>query len=178
VLLPWASHVDTTRATPGTVTPLFVTSRAGGVQQTTAFLEPTREFGRDSLKSRLVALLVNPAPRDTAHGVPRGRVVVVASSDFASDRFAQNSPENIVFTQNAIDWLAQDEALIAIRSKNRAPPQVVYTSAATQNAAKWGDIVGVPALLIVAGVLWLARRRRATRRTYRPLAARPIPGTS
>jgi ABC-type uncharacterized transport system involved in gliding motility auxiliary subunit len=178
VLLPWASHVDTTRATPGTVTPLLVTSRAAGTQQTTAFIEPTREFGRDSLKSRLVALLVNPAPRDTAHGVPRGRIVVVGSSDFASDRFAQNSPENIVFAQNAIDWLAQDEALIAIRSKNRAPPQVVFTSATSQKAAKWGDVVGVPALLIVAGALWLARRRRATRRTYRPLAAQPIPGTS
>src|SRR2546422_4796026 len=50
----------------------------------------------------------------------------------------------------------------------RRPPRSTlfpYTTLfRSQNAAKWGDIVGVPALLIVAGVLWLARRRRATRR--------------
>ncbi len=169
-LLPWASHIDTSRATPGTVTPLLVTSRAGGVQETTALLDPARQFSRDSLRSRLVALLVNAAARDTAGGAPRGRVVVVASGDFASDRYAQNSPENLVFVQNAIDWLAQDEALIGIRSKNRAPPQLVFTSATKRDAVKYGNVVGIPVLLIVAGSLWRLRRREITRRTYRPLA--------
>jgi len=171
VLLPWSSHIDTARATPGTVTPLFITSRAGGVQQTTAFLDPAREFARDSLRSRVVAVLVQPAARDTAPGAPRGRLVIVGSSDFASDRYAQNSPENLVFVQNAIDWLAQDEALIAIRSKNRAPPQLVFTSATKRDAVKYGNVVGVPLLLIVAGGLRLWRRREITRRTYRPRAA-------
>ena len=171
VLLPWASQIDTTHAVPGSVTPLLVTSRAGGVQQPTAFITPGGQFSRDSLKSRVVALLVNPRVKDTAGGAPRGRLVLVGSSDFASDRYAQNSPENLVFAQNAVDWLAQDEALIAIRSKNRAPPQLVFTSAAVRQLVKYGNVIGVPALLIVAGALWLVRRRRATRRTYRPLAA-------
>jgi ABC-type uncharacterized transport system involved in gliding motility auxiliary subunit len=170
ILLPWASTIDTTKALPGTITPLFATSRAGGTQETTAFLDPARQFGRDSLRSRLVAALVNPLAHDSA-SVVRGRVVVVGSSDFASDRYARNSPENIVFVQNAVDWLAQDEALITIRSKNRAPPQLVFTSVAKRDAAKYGNIVGVPVLLIVAGSLRLWRRRLITRQTYRPLAA-------
>src|SRR5256885_3707716 len=47
VLLPWASTIDTTGAAPGSVTPLLATSRAGGLQEVTAFLTPAREFPRD-----------------------------------------------------------------------------------------------------------------------------------
>lgn len=174
VLLPWASQIDTSRAQPGVMTPLFLTSRAGGVQENTAFITPDQQFKRDSLRRRVVALLLSPQPKDTAHGVPRGRVVVVGSSDFASDRYARNSPENMVFAQNAIDWLAQDEALIAIRSKNRTPPPLVFASAFKRTVAKYGNLIGVPVLLILAGALRLLERRRTTRRVFRPLAT-PAP---
>src|SRR5213076_590410 len=39
VMLPWASQIDTGKAAAG-VTPLLVTSRAAGVQETTAFIQP------------------------------------------------------------------------------------------------------------------------------------------
>ncbi len=183
VLLPWASTLDTVRAPPGTVTPLLVTSRAAGVQETTAFLDPSRQFSRDSLRTRLVALAANLTARDQAAGAkrdagvaaPRGRLIVVASSDFASDRYAQNSPENLVFVQNAVDWLAQDEALIGIRSKNRAPPPLVFTSATARDAVKYGNVIGVPVLLIVLGGVRLWRRRQITRQVYRPLATGSAP---
>lgn len=177
VLLPWASKLDTTGAMPGTVTPLLVTSRAGGVQETTALLDPSRQFGRDSLRTRLLALAVNPLARESARGAApdsappplRGRVVLVGSADFASDRYAQNSGENLVFVQNAIDWLAQDDALIGIRSKNRTPPALVFTSQTLRDLVKYGNIIGVPVLLIVFGSLRLLRRRQITRHVYRPL---------
>jgi ABC-type uncharacterized transport system involved in gliding motility auxiliary subunit len=168
VLLPWTSQIDTAQGASGTVTPLFVTSRAGGVQETTAFLDPARQFSRDSLRRRTVALLVNPLSRDTTQGT-RGRLVVVGSADFASDRYARNSPENLVFVQNAIDWLAQDDALIGIRSKNRAPPPLVFSSTALRGAVKYGNLIGVPFVLVLAALLRLWRRRQTTRRVYRPL---------
>ncbi|HZH80491.1 MAG TPA: Gldg family protein, partial [Gemmatimonadales bacterium] len=167
VLLPWASQIDTSHAQAGTITPLLVTSRAGGAEQTTASISPDRQFSRDSLRSRIVALAVSPLPS----GTQRGRIVVVGTADFASDRYAGNSPENVVFVQNAIDWLAQDEALIAIRSKNRAPAPLVFTSIVKRSAVKYGNIIGVPVLLIVLGIVRLLRRRETTRRVYRPLAS-------
>ena len=170
VVLPWTSQIDTTHTPSTTVTPLFVTSRAGGAQETMVFLDPSRPFSRDSLRRRLVGLLASRAGSDTAKGAPRGRLVVVGTSDFASDRYARNSPENVVFVENAIDWLAQDEALIGIRSKNRAPPPLVFTSAVTRGVVKYGNLIGVPVLLIVAGVLRLLQRRQTKRRPYRPLA--------
>lgn len=168
VLLPWASEVDTAKAQPGTVTPLLVTSRTGGSQETTAFISPDRPFSQDSLRSRIVALAVSASPSGTG---PHGRIVVVGTADFASDRYARNSPENVVFAQNAIDWLAQDEALIGIRSKNRTPAPLVFTSAATRSAVKFGNVIGVPLLLIGLGIIRLWRRRETTRRVYRPLAS-------
>jgi ABC-type uncharacterized transport system involved in gliding motility auxiliary subunit len=175
VLLPWASQIDTLKGAAGAVTALFVTSRAGGVDAATTLLDPSRQFSRDSLRRRIVAALASLPPPPRAAPGPRGRVVVVGTADFASDRYARNSPENLVFVQNAIDWLAQDEGLIAIRSKDRAPPPLVFTSAVTRGAAKYGNIIGVPVLLIAAGMLRLWRRRQTTRRTYERLAPAVAP---
>jgi len=169
VMLPWASQIDTVKAS-ASVTPLLVTSRAGGVQQTTAFIEPGSQLSRDSLRPRVVAALAT-LPAATSGAAPRGRVVVVGSADFASDHYARNSPTNIVLVQNAIDWLAQDEGLIAIRSKDRAPPPLVFSSSVARGAAKYGNLAGVPLLLMAAGIGRLLGRRRTTRRVYRPLAA-------
>ena len=169
VMLPWASQIDTVKAS-ASVTPLLVTSRAGGVQQTTAFIEPGSQLSRDSLRPRVVAALAT-LPAATSGAAPRGRVVVVGSADFASDHYARNSPTNIVLVQNAIDWLAQDEGLIAIRSKDRAPPPLVFSSSVARGAAKYGNLAGVPLLLMAAGIARLLGRRRTTRRVYRPLAA-------
>jgi len=117
-----------------------------------------------------MALLVNPLHARHDEGRRARPTRSGRSSDFASDRYARNAPENLVFVENAIDWLAQDDALIGIRSKNRAPPPLVFTSITTRSAVKYGNVLGVPILLVLAGVLRLWRRRRATRQTYRPLA--------
>jgi len=169
VMLPWASQIDTGKAA-GSVTPLLVTSRAGGVQQTTAFISPDGPLSRDSLRPRVVAALATRPPASASAG-PRGRVVAIGCSDFASDRYARNSATNIVLVLNAIDWLAQDDALIAIRSKDRAPPPLVFASSVKRGVAKYGNLIGVPALLIAAGIVRLWRRRRTTRRVYRQLVA-------
>jgi ABC-type uncharacterized transport system involved in gliding motility auxiliary subunit len=169
VMLPWASQIDTVKSA-ASVTPLLVTSRAAGVQEITAFIQPGSPLSRDSLRPRLVAALAALQPA-TSGAAAHGRVVVIGSGDFASDRYARNSPTNIVLVQNAIDWLAQDDALIAIRSKDRAPPPLVFSSSVARSAAKYGNLAGVPLFLIAAGIARLLRRRRTTRRVYQPLAA-------
>ena len=167
VLLPWASTIDTSQAPPGTVTPLFTTSRAGGVSTTQMLLNPTQQFSRDSLTRRLLAVQVNAAARGgTAGG--HGRLIVVGSADFASDRYLRGGDASVVFVQNAVDWLAQDEALIAIRSKDRSPPPLVFTSNTARDAVKYGNLIGIPLLLIGVGAVRLWRRRLLTRHVYRP----------
>src|SRR5256712_5052403 len=102
VLLPWASTIDTTGAAPGSVTPLLATSRAGGLQQVTAFLTPAREFPRDSLARRLLAVQGNPLARDTAPPL-RGRPLVAGSADFPSGRHPRHPPPKVLVPPHAAD---------------------------------------------------------------------------
>ena len=168
VFLPWASSIDTTHATPGTVTPLFATSPAAGLRTTEMILNPNQPFGRDSLSRRLVAVQVGPPATGKTAPERRGRLVVVGSGDFASDRYARNGPEGVLLVQNAVDWLAQDEVLIGIRSKDRSPPPLLFSSGVTRDAVKYGNMIGIPLLLMGAGAVRLLRRRATTRRVYAP----------
>ena len=94
---------------------------------------------------------------------------MVGSSDFASDRFVQFAPENLALALNAVDWLAQDEQLIAIRSKDRQPVPLVFTTAAERDLAKYANLIGLPLIVALAGGVHLVRRRRRTRDPYRRL---------
>jgi len=169
VFLPWASSIDTTHAQKGTVTPLLVSSRAAGAVEGQTTLAPQQEFSQQNLAPRILAVAVAPAASGAA-AAPKGRLIVIANDDFANDRYAQNQAANIVFVENAIDWLAQDDALIAIRSKDRSPPPLVFPSTAVKVAVRYGNLIGIPFAIVLFGAGRLMRRRRLTRQAYRPLA--------
>ncbi len=170
VLLAWASSIDTTAGARWSVTPLLVSSRGSGVSTTETEIMPNRDFSQTGLAPRVLAVQVAAKrPGDTA---ARGRVIVVGDAVFATDQFTQHSPENLDFVLNAVDWLAQDEALIAIRSKDRGAPPLAFSSAALREGVKYGNVVGVPVLLAILGMMHLARRRRRARSPFRPVGAR------
>ena len=166
VFLPWASSIDTTHATKGSVTPLLVSSRASGVMQGQAMLTPQQDFAQTNLSSRILAVAVAPA----AATAPKGRLIVIGNDDFADDRYAQNQTSNIAFVENAIDWLAQDDALIAIRSKSRTPPALVFSSTAVKVAVRYANLIGIPLAIALFGLARLMRRRRITAQTYQRFA--------
>jgi ABC-type uncharacterized transport system involved in gliding motility auxiliary subunit/ABC-type transport system involved in multi-copper enzyme maturation permease subunit len=162
-VLTWPSTIDTTKAAKGTITPLLLTSGAAGTITEAASIDPRRDFPRTNLGRQLVGVVAEPKERG------RGRAVVVGSSDFATDRFVRGAPENLALTLNAIDWLAQDEQLIAIRSKDRQPVPLVFKSAAERDIAKYANLIALPLLVALTGIAHLIRRRRRTRDPYRPL---------
>jgi ABC-type uncharacterized transport system involved in gliding motility auxiliary subunit/ABC-type transport system involved in multi-copper enzyme maturation permease subunit len=168
-LFTWASSIDTTGSATRTITPLFVTSRAGGTASGETMIDPSRDFAQTDLKGRLLAVqaIARKAATDSASA---GRVVVIGDADFAGDRSARGAPENLALTLNAIDWLAQDEGLIAIRAKDRRPPTLVFRNNALRQGVKYANVIGVPLLVALAGMIRLTRRRRKTREPYRPLA--------
>jgi ABC-type uncharacterized transport system involved in gliding motility auxiliary subunit len=85
-----------------------------------------------------------------------------------SDDMIQRSPENQLFALNAIDWLAQDDALMAIRAKNRRPPPLVFPSEAVKQAVKYVNLIGLPLAIALIGFGHLIRRRRRALVPYRP----------
>ena len=169
LFFPWGSSLAVAPADSATVIPLFVSSAAGGVSAIPTYLDPQRQFDTDSLSSRLLAAAVVP-PAAEEDGTAPGRVVLVGNEEFVTDRHARSAPANLVFALNAIDWLAQDEALIRIRSKNRQPPTLAM-SEGKRNTVKYGNVIGIPLLIGLAAIGRLLQRRRTTRRTYRVAAA-------
>ncbi|MFQ5679561.1 MAG: Gldg family protein [Gemmatimonadota bacterium] len=180
VLLPWPSPLDLSAADTTAVVPLLATSEFGGRMPAPASIDPTRDWAELALAERapqVLAVAAVPPPEGTgASGDDGGtgaasRLVVVGSPSFASGEFLRASPDNLTFFQNAIDWLAQDEALIAIRSKDRTPPRLLFRSAVLRDGVKYGNLAGVPLLFVLLGILRLARRRRLHGRRYGETAA-------
>jgi ABC-type uncharacterized transport system involved in gliding motility auxiliary subunit len=169
VLLAWASSIDTTAAKGWTVTPLLVSSQGAGLSTGETMIDPaSASFPQTNLAPRLLAVQVAAkTPGDTAR---RGRVIVVGDAMFASDQFTQHAPDNLSFALNAVDWLAQDEALISIRSKDRSPPALSFSSPVLREGVKYVNVIGVPLLVAIFGFVHLARRRRSTREPYVALA--------
>jgi ABC-2 type transport system permease protein len=141
----------------GNVTPLWRTSEQGAIQPPGSPILPDQDWAVDpeDVGARTVAAALLPE-----EGASRGRMVVVGDASFAEGQFVQSNPGNLLFLANAIDWLAQDEALINIRSKDRTPPPLVFESDASRNVLKWGNLIGIPLLFVVIGALRVTGRRR------------------
>lgn len=172
VLLAWASSIDTSAAPHWAITPLLVTSRGSGASTAETQIMPDRDYPQTNLSPRIMAVQV--AAKVAGDTAARGRVIVVGDVPFATDEFTQHSPGNSDFILNAIDWLAQDESLIAIRSKDRTPPALAFSSPGMREAVKYLNVVLIPILVAIWGLAHLARRRRAARMPFRSASAQPV----
>jgi len=167
VPLRWASPLDLAEADSARVTRLLVTTDLGGAFPAPVSVDIEQDWqalvGPDDVSPRVVAV---------AYSDDSGtRLVVGGSPALAIDEVIRGSPggaADLQFVQNAVDWLAEDEALIAIRSKDRAPPILVWQSTFARDAAQYGNLIGVPLLFVAFGILRLARRRRAHQMAYMP----------
>ncbi len=85
------------------------------------------------------------------------RMVVIGNAQFAQNSYVGQARNGDLF-YNAVDWLSEDENLISIRPKSPTNRSVTFTE--TQIALlKWIDIIFIPALVIIAGiVIWWKRR--------------------
>jgi ABC-type uncharacterized transport system involved in gliding motility auxiliary subunit/ABC-type transport system involved in multi-copper enzyme maturation permease subunit len=153
------------------VRPLWRTSDAAGTRPVELPIDPrfVAPAQTDTLRSQVVAVAVEPARAADAKrpAAPRGgRMIVVGDADFLDDQFAETNPQNVIFAANAVDWLAQDETLIGIRSKHREPPALVFGSSFAREALKWGNLAGVPLLFAAFGAVRITGRRRRARRHW------------
>jgi ABC-type uncharacterized transport system involved in gliding motility auxiliary subunit len=110
-----------------------------------------------------------PAEQTAAQSPGGTRIIVFGSADFVADELVALSRRHPMFSAlgvgptillNMVDWLAQDQALVAARSK-QAPPPIEPIEASTRMWIKYGNSVGVALMLLVVGLAtWYARERR------------------
>ena len=100
-----------------------------------------------------------PAPdaKDADTKKPESRLVVFGDSDFASNRWLGISGNRDLFL-NAVNWLAQQENLIAIRAKDPEDRRITLT-AGQDRFIMWLTLLVIPGLILLAGVHTWWRRR-------------------
>ncbi len=79
------------------------------------------------------------------------RLVVAGSADFVAN--------NLTFMQNLVDWMVEDHALVAIRSKTVQIPALDPPESQALQIAKAINLLGPAGLLVLIGLIRLFRRR-------------------
>jgi len=113
--------------------------------------------GPISLAAAVSATAPDAPAAPSGQSKAEARVVVFGDSDFASN-LALGVQGNRDFFLNAVNWLAQQENMIAIRAKEPSDRRLTMT-AGQQQLVYWLSLFVIPGLIILAGVQTWWRRR-------------------
>ena len=133
-------------------------------------LNPRRDYGAAQIgftgPYTLIAQARGTLPSFSTPGTKsaaEARVIVAGTSALLNDQVM--GPQNAALVQNMIDWLSLDAKLLEMRTRGQSePPFKADLSDAARNGVKWGNVLGVPLLVVVVGfarrVMRQSRRRR------------------
>ena len=182
ISFPYVSSLDTAAAQQqGIVCKTIVRSSEHSGRKTEPYMiQPLQRFTLDDFPERdipLAATVVGtfssyynayPVPDSGVAGLPPvisrsplTRMVVVGDGDFMRDRSSRN-PGNIAFFLNIVDWLAQDEGLITIRSREATSrPLDPNLSDGARWRYKYANMLVPPLVIVAFGVVrWRVRRAK------------------
>ena len=92
---------------------------------------------------------------------PPTRLVVVGDGDFVNESIVPPNGGSTQFGLNLVDWLAQDEALLSIRSKSIEPRTLRDTSEGMRPVIKYANMLGPLLIVVLFGLVrWHRRRTR------------------
>jgi gliding-associated putative ABC transporter substrate-binding component GldG len=101
------------------------------------------------------------AVEDTLETSQPTQMVVVGNADFLTDANVQQFAQNAALFLNLVDWLTLGDELIGIRARQTAQPMLRFDISETEKAVwRLFNIVLVPLLVALAGVVWRMLRRR------------------
>ena len=158
----------------GGVTTLFPLTRSVGVAKAPPQGSTVRPLAQTSPQSwgetnrdALQRGEAQPDPGDPRGPLPvaavstrdKARIVVYGTSNLAANQFI-NLQGNRDFFLNTVSWLAEEEDQISIRPKD-AKQTPVFLSAQQGQAVFLLPVVVLPALVLIAGIVVVVRRRSA-----------------
>ncbi len=160
--------------------PLIRSSKNSGIQTVPCDVNPYRKFSQADFRQSNLTLAATlqgnfssyftgkekpslpsgtSSPESTLYSSPPTRMVVVGDADWVTDQNIRGT-DNLTFFLNMVDWLSQDEALIAIRSKQVSARPLKEISVGAKRLVKYGNTLGLPFLVILFGVVrWQVRKR-------------------
>jgi ABC-type uncharacterized transport system involved in gliding motility auxiliary subunit len=105
------------------------------------------------------------------HRQSGGKLLVIGDADFATNLVQYSmSNHNLLFFENALQWLADSEEMLALKSRtvrdtrlnrisDEGKKKRLYATAQTVN------VVGIPLLILLSGAVHLLRRKRRRKST-------------
>lgn len=177
VILPFVSRLNIVEK-PGLKTEILAkSSKVSWLEKEPLDLNPRRDWGQanivpDGPHPLIVELRGSLPKKDGAEAMDNmdnndatakaleSRLVVIGTSAFMWDDFL--TPANQVLTLNIVDWMLADSALLEMRAREFADaPLDADLSDTLRQSVKFGNILGVPLLLIVYGIVrWRLRESR------------------
>lgn len=167
MVIPWGSTIDIDEKKVKDegieTTPLFTTTRFGGIQEGSFSIGPRERPSAENLQVRPIAI---SAIRHRSNSRKITRFIVVGDSDFLTDRFVQNIPENMAFALEAISWLSQEESLAGIKIKQKRERRLFFENKTQMALIKYGNIFLAFIVPAGYGAYRLIRRRNMQRMKY------------
>jgi gliding-associated putative ABC transporter substrate-binding component GldG len=173
VILPFVSPLITTEKDDFKIKILAKSSKVSWLEKEPLDLNPRRDWGESNIEPDGPHSLIAEA-RGTLAGNDRktnevedakdqrsdSRLIVIGTSAFMWDDFLTQA--NQVLALNIVDWMLADSALLEMRAREFADaPLDADLSDATRQAVKYGNILGVPFLLVIYGLIrWRMRESR------------------
>ncbi|HEY68341.1 MAG TPA: GldG family protein [Thermoflexia bacterium] len=162
---PLARPVEQTgEDTSGAITfsPLAETTPQSWAEQNTESEQVRLDEGVDTpgpltLVATIEAMPALGSEEMKAHPDLKTRLVLIGDSDFASNKYVRSLGNGLLFL-NTVNWLAEEERLIAIGPKSTQPRQV-FLSQVQANAIFFTGVVLIPLALLATGVVVWWRRR-------------------
>ncbi|RLC53416.1 MAG: hypothetical protein DRI23_00290 [Candidatus Cloacimonadota bacterium] len=165
----FASEIDTTRTNELNYEPLMRTSKNSslvsfpqldiGLEQymnknlKVMFLDGAKNVG-GIFTGRFPSYFANNQEYPEAiQENPDGKVLFVSDSEFIKEGAGAGVPGNMEFLLNAVDFLASEEALIEIRSREVIYKPLKEISNGAKKAVRWLNILLPSFLLILFGIL-------------------------
>jgi len=90
-----------------------------------------------------------------------GHIIAIGNAEFIKNDFLKRFPDNIIFFQNALDFVTMNEALMTIRAKDvSSSPLKNDISDGAKSAIKFLNIFAISILLAILGIVrWIFRRK-------------------
>lgn len=167
VVIPWGSSLTLDEAKIKekgfTVTKLLTTTKFGGKQTGNFSISPDTKLPQENLGEQLMAVALE---KDQAGN--KTRLIAVTDSDFLTEEFIRNTPENLAFGISTLSYLAQAESLSGIKLKGGSMRKLLFQNQSQVALVKYGNLGLALVVPVVVGGYRVIRRRNLKQLTYQP----------
>lgn len=169
VVLPWPSSVsvDETKISKDAYSYLIHTTDKAWTEEDNFNIAPNGPGVNPTGTQKIYNLAVfvngqinNAYPKKGAEKI-KGKIIVLGDSQYATDSFLQNNPDNLHLFQNLVDILSLDEDLINIRSKGVSSRPIKELSDSDKALIRYLNVFGVTIIVIAFGMTRYYLRRRS-----------------